>query len=282
MQMPCCASAKFVLHARAFPSRPSLSQAIVRVPSLLVSSINSPCPPCPPFFPTPVLQQPYYSPAPPQPQFYYHAPPQPQPVQVILCCGRLPGSAFIHAIPDNAFMLAAAMTGPPPGMAWPFLSTGTRQNARSPACKQHLRLPGGAAGAMDAHFLSLRWQTVRTYTAPNATSMSYSAPAPALSAAPRKTQYNPEFQVSQFFTIMHARTHACIHTQIHTHEHTHTHKHTHTHTHTHAHTHTHTQPSRHLEYAKENLAANYTTGIKLRDFPGQVNLFVFPVSMFIS
>eukprot|EP00802_Teleaulax_amphioxeia_P011646 Tamp_11680.p1 GENE.Tamp_11680~~Tamp_11680.p1 ORF type:complete len:323 (+),score=15.40 Tamp_11680:869-1837(+) len=52
--------------------------------------------------------------------------------------------------------------------------------------------------------------------------MSYSAPAPALSAAPRKTQYNPEFQ-----------------------------------------------PSRHLEYAKENLAANYTTGIKLRDFPGQ-------------
>jgi len=31
-----------------------------------------------------------------------------------------------------------------------FLSTGVRGNARSPARKQHLGLPGGAAGAMDA------------------------------------------------------------------------------------------------------------------------------------
>jgi len=35
-------------------------------------------------------------------------------------------------------------------LSTPFLSTGMRGNARSPARKHHLGLPGGAAGAMDA------------------------------------------------------------------------------------------------------------------------------------
>ena len=35
------------------------------------------------------------------------------------------------------------------GERYHMLSTGVRGNARSPARKQHLGLPGGAAGAMD-------------------------------------------------------------------------------------------------------------------------------------